>query len=135
MGRPLNKKFFGANSKLNIKVHFNNGTAKVAGYIVKQTGSKKFRCKDVNGNTAVCRLVDKAQASLAVGEMCIAVKLDGGSTGHITKISAHKITVNGVSLPWNFSASTTDGAVQVEEAGTSTTVISTASGATSFVGA
>lgn len=135
MGRPLNKKLFGANALPNIKVHFNDGTSGVVGFIVKQTGSKKFVCQSAASVKATCHLVDKAQANLLVGEMSMTVKLDNGTTGHITKISAHKVTVNGVSYPWSFSASTTDGDAQVEEAGTSTTVISTASGATSIQGA
>jgi hypothetical protein len=135
MGRPINKKYFGANALPNIKVHFHNGTNPVQGYVVKQKGAKKFQCEDVNGNKAICVLVDKAQSSLSAGEMSIAVKLDSGAIGYVTKISAHKITVNDASYPWNFSTSTSDGAAQVEEAGTSTTTISTATGATSFPGA
>ena len=118
MGRPINKKYFGANGNDNLKVQFNNGTSSVPGYIVKQRGSKTFMCKSAAGVTAICTLVAKAAADLQQGEMSITVKLDNGSTGQVTKITAHKITVNGVSMPWNFSTSTTDGAVQVEEAGT-----------------
>jgi hypothetical protein len=33
---------------------------------------------------------------------------------HVTKISAHRATVNGQSIPWNFSSNSSDGAVQVE---------------------
>ena len=50
MGRPLSKQqLFDANSNNNIKVQFHNGTASVRGYIVEQTGSKRFKCKDENG--------------------------------------------------------------------------------------
>ena len=135
MGRPLNKKFFGANALPNIKVHFNNGTSGVVGFIVKQKGAKRFLCQSAAGVKAICKLVDKAQSSLLPGEMSMTVKLDSGVTGRITKISAHRVTVGGASYPWSFSTSTTDGKAQVEEAGTSTTVISTASGATSIAGA
>jgi hypothetical protein len=135
MGRPLNKKLFGANALPNIKVHFNNGTSGVVGFIVKQKGSKKFLCQSAAGIQATCRLVNKAQASLLPGEMSMTVKLDSGVTGRVTKISAHRLTVNGASYPWSFSASTSDSKAQVEEAGTSTTVISTATGATSIAGA
>lgn len=65
-------------------------------------------------------LVAKAAADLLPNEMSITVKLDNGSTGQVTKITSHKITVNGVAIPWNFSASTTDNAAQIEEAGTDT---------------
>ena len=118
MGRPLNKRLFGANSSNNIKVQFHNGTASVRGYIVKQTGSKRFVCKDEDGNTATCYIVDKDSAALAAGEMTITVKYDNGDIDQITKIAAHIVTVKNHQEPWNFSTSTTDGAVQFEEAGT-----------------
>jgi hypothetical protein len=125
MGRPLSKQqLFGANSNNNIKVQFHNGTSSVRGYLVEQTGSKRFKCKDENGVEAVCYLVDKASADLAVGEMSISFVYDDGTVQQCTKISRHRATFNynGLvqSMPWNFSTSTTDGAWQVEEAGTST---------------
>ena len=123
MGRPLSKQqLFGANTSNNIKVQFHNGTASVPGYIVEQTGSKRFICKDANGNTATCYLVDKASASLAAGEMTITLKYDDTTVQQVTKITRHRATVNYngsvQSMPWNFSTSTSDGAWQVEEAGT-----------------
>jgi len=122
MGRPLNKRYFGADANNNLRVQFNNGTDSVAGSIVKQTGSKRFVCVDANGNTATCKLVSVANASLAVGEMSITVTNDAGTDLFVRKISAHRITAsNGISYPWNFSSSTSDGAVQVEEAGSDDT--------------
>lgn len=123
MGRPLSKQqLFGANANNNIKVQFNNGSGSVKGYIVEQTGSKRFKCKDANGNTAVCYLVDKASADLQPGEMSITFKYDDGTIQQATKIARHRITVvyNSVrqSFPWTFDTSTTDGKWQVEEAGT-----------------
>ena len=123
MGRPLNKRNFGADSGNDIKVQFHNGTSSVNGYIVKQTGSKKFKVRAYGVGTTIytCRLVDKASAALAAGEMTISVTTDAGAVEQVTKITARKVTVNGVSIAWNFSASTTDGAVEMEEAGTGTT--------------
>ncbi len=123
MGRPLSKQqFFGANSLNNIKVQFHNGTSSVKGYIVEQTGSKRFKCKDANGVTAICYLKDKASADLQSGEMSISFKYDDGTIQQATKISRHRATFlyNSVvrSYPWNFSTSTTDGEWQIEEAGT-----------------
>ena len=118
MGRPLNKRFFGADANNNIKVQFHNGVASVPGYLVKQKGSKKFMCKDAAGNTALCALVENTAAGdLAAGQMSITVKLDDGTVTQVSKISARRVTVLGVSYPWNFSTSTVDGAAQVEEAG------------------
>lgn len=129
MGRPLSKQqLFDANANNNIKVQFHNGTSSVKGYIVEQTGSKRFKCKDANGTTAVCYLVDKASADLAAGEMSISFVYDDGTVQQCTKISRHKATFNydGTvqSMPWNFSTSTTDGAWQVEEAGTDSALTS-----------
>jgi hypothetical protein len=127
MGRPLSKQqLFDANSKNNIKVQFHNGTSSVKGYIVEQTGSKRFKCKDANGNTAVCYLVDKASAALSAGEMTITFKYDDGTIQQAKKISRHRISVVYDSIlrsfPWNFSTSTTDGYWQVEEAGTNSSL-------------
>lgn len=119
MGRPINKRFFGANSDNNIRVRFHNGTGSVDGSIVKQKGSKKFLCVDANGVEATCTLASVADGSLAAGQMSIKVKNDAGSVVYVTKISGHKVTASdGATYPWNFSTSTSDAAVQVEEAGT-----------------
>jgi hypothetical protein len=117
MGRPLNKRYFGANANDNLKVQFYNGSASVPGFIVRQLGSKKFECQDADGNTAICLLVAKESADIASGEMTITVKNDAGTAGQITKIAAHKVTFNNTSIPWSFSTSTSDGRVQFEEAG------------------
>jgi len=119
MGRPLNKRNFGANASNNLRVRFHNGTASVDGAIVSQRGSKRFKCVDDAGVEAVCRLVSKADNALAAGEMTIKVADDAGTVLYVTKISARKVTASdGNTYPWNFSTSTTDSAVQVEEAGT-----------------
>jgi hypothetical protein len=122
MGRPLSKQqFFGANEKHNIKVQFFNGTASVPGFIVKQTGSKRFVCQDADGIRRTCYLVDKASADLAFREMTITLKYDEGTVVHATKIARHRFSsVDGktFSAPWNFSTSTTDSVWQIEEAGT-----------------
>ena len=125
MGRPLNKRFFGEPTAggTQIKVQFHNGTGSVNGWIVKQLGSKKFRCTD---GTAVkdCFLVDKSAAdgntpaAVTAGEMTITVKDDAGALKQVTKIAGRKVTIDtGETIAWNFSAATDDGAVEMEEAG------------------
>lgn len=122
MGRPLNKRYFGTTVSNNLRVQFNNGTSSVAGAIVKQKGSKRFVCVDATGAQATCKLTSIDNANLAVGQMSITVTNDAGSDLFVRKISAHRITASdGVSYPWNFSSSTSDGAVQVEEAGSNST--------------
>ena len=121
MGRPLNKRYFGTPTAggNEIKVRFRaTGQAEVNGWILKQLGSKKFRC--TNGTyTEDCTLVDKAQGTLAATDMTITVKDDGGTARQVTKIAGRKVTLDtGVSIAWNFSDATDDNAVEMEEAGT-----------------
>lgn len=119
MGRPLNKRLFGtpAAGTDTIKVQFHNGTSSVKGYVVKQKGARWFQCKDADGNVALCKLVDKASADLAAGEMTITVKYDNLDVDQVTKISGRNVTVKGHQEHWTFNTSTTDGYVQIEEAG------------------
>jgi hypothetical protein len=121
MGRPLSRQqLFGANDNNNIKVQFHNGTESVKGYILKQTGSKRFKCEDVDGNIAVCYLKAKASADLEAGEMSITILDDNEDSYQITKITRHRVSYNGISKPWTFNVDLTDGYVQMEEAGTDT---------------
>ena len=119
MGRPLNKRFFGTPTDAGneIKVQFHNGAASVNGWIVKQLGSKKFRCTD-GTTTKVCTLVDELTGAIAAGEMTITVKDDAGAAKQVIKIAGRKVTLNsGESIAWNMSESAADGAVEMEEAG------------------
>jgi len=95
MGRPLNKRFFGAPTAAGneIKVQFHNGTESVNGYIVKQLGSKKFRCTD-GVIEKDCFLVDKAAAVIAAGQMSIVVKDAAEAIKQVTKISGRKVTLD-----------------------------------------
>ena len=66
-----------------------------------------------------CYLVDKAQGTLAVGDMTITVKDDGGTARQVTKISGRMVTLDsGDKIAWNFTDATDDNAVEMEEAGT-----------------
>ena len=125
MGRPLNKRFFGEPTEggKEIKVQFYNGTASVNGWIVKQLGSKKFRCTD---GTAIkdCFLVDKSAAdgdtpaAETAGEMTITVSDNDGALKQVTKISGKKVTIDtGETVAWNMTAAIEDVAVEMEEAG------------------
>jgi len=120
MGRPLNKRFFGAPTANGneIKCAFHNGTASVNGYIVKQLGSKKFRCTDGVATTD-CFLTNAAAAALTAGQMSIVVKDDAEAVKQVTKITGRKMTLEntGTTVAWNFSAAADDGAVEIEEAG------------------
>lgn len=119
MGRPLNKRYFGAPTAggNEIKVQFNDGSGSLPGYIVNQKGSKRFNCSNAGGTkTALCTLVDKASADILEGEMTITVD-DGGVARQVTKISGRKVTMdNGSVTTWDFTG--TGDTVAVEEAGT-----------------
>jgi len=121
MGRPLHKKYFGTPTAGGdeIKVQFYNGAASVNGWIIKQLGSKKFRCTD-GTEVKDCFLVDKLTGAIAAGEMTITVKDDAGVARQVTKIAGRKVTLDtGVSIAWGFAAyGAVADAVEMEEAGT-----------------
>ena len=124
MGRPLNKRYFGPPTAggEEIKVQFYNGTGSVNGWIVKQLGSKKFRCTDGTA-TADCFLVDKVAGDVAADEMTITVLDDGGTARQVVKIAGRRVTLDtGATIPWNFSDATDDDAVEMEEAGVDATI-------------
>jgi hypothetical protein len=140
MGRPLNKRLFGTPTAggNEIKVNFHNGTAVKEGYIVKQKGSKKFVCEEIEtaGEFTCTLTTGKLPAALAAGEMSISFKMDDAETYTVSKIAGRKVTLSapsatgtnlydGKSVPWNFSTSVADGAAQVEEAGDDNTLIGT----------
>jgi hypothetical protein len=61
MGRPVNKRYFGDPA---------DGTNIT--FIVNQKGTNKFTVEEnTGGETAICRLVNKATASIAAGEMVL----------------------------------------------------------------
>lgn len=144
MGRPLNKRLFGANSSNNIKIQFNNGLNSVPGYIVKQKSNLQFLVSDKDGNRAVCKLVNTSSANLQVGQMSITVKYDNNDVQQVVKIAKNLITVAKDELGgsstgyrqqgWTFATNTTDQKWQIEEAGTTTTTISTVTNATNYEG-
>ena len=121
MGRPINKRFFGTPTAggSEIKVRFRaTGETEANGWIVKQLGSKKFRCTD-GTNTMDCTLADKAQGTLVAGEMTITVKDDGGTARQVTKIAGRQVTLDtGDKIAWGFADAVDDAKVEMEEAGT-----------------
>lgn len=115
MGRPLNKRYFGSGVGNQLKVRAKIGTnVEGDGIIVSQRGSKKYKVV-VNGDIGDCYLVDKADNTLAADEMTVTVQTDAGELKRATKIYSRVAIVDGVKVPWNFSTSTTDSAVQAPE--------------------
>jgi hypothetical protein len=87
MGRPVNKRAFGPflGTDTGMIVSARPAGAAAAGYIERQRGTKKFLVTTPNG-TGVCTLVDKAQESLALGEMSLV-----GIVGVDTEVRLAKI--------------------------------------------
>ena len=84
MGRPVNKRYFGAladgtNFTVNCQVGANAETDE--GVILSQRSVNKFNVDDdktLGGNTGVCTLVDKAAGGLGADEMSIQGTISGG---------------------------------------------------------
>ena len=108
MGRPLNKRYFGSlatadqraagsETQENIRAEANLNTTGVVddAFIVAQKGSNKFilrnKAGDANSQT-VCRLVNKATGSLALGEMVLFGSDGTGNRITLKKITARKAT-------------------------------------------
>ena len=122
MGRPLNKRNFGAptSGQSQFKIQFNDGSGSMAGYIIKQRGSKRFECSNPGGTkTKICSLVDKDSADLLEGEMSMTCQ-DGTDTRQITKISSRKVTLDtNEYAPWLLVDNGVAGYVIIEDAGES----------------
>ena len=104
MGRPLNKRYFGATENgdgdlsnegtLTVSVKVGANTASELGVILSQRSETKFKVSDdaqgdIDGaNTGVCTLVNKATGSLAANEMSLQGFVDGtdGNAVYIRKV-------------------------------------------------
>ena len=101
MGRPLNKRYFGASANdlvgddkaaegvLTVSVKVGTNTASALGIILSQRSETKFKVDDAadgTGNEGVCTLVDKATGSLGDDEMSLQGFVDGESAVYIRKV-------------------------------------------------
>ena len=144
MGRPLNKRLFGASgvgptaSGTEIKVNFHNGTAVKEGYIVKQKGSKRFVCEEIGtAGEFTCTLkTGVLPAALSAGEMCISVQGSDSETYGVSKIAGKKITLaapsatgsnalDGTAVSYVLTGSASAGVARMEEAGDDNTLSGT----------
>ena len=115
MGRPVNKRYFGAGSGSQIKVRFKTGGTEYNGYVVKQTGSKRYKVSD-GTRTITGYLVNKSNGGLANGDIVINVLNDAGQFVQVTKLyNRVAITEDNVKIKWNFTASESDSAVQMQD--------------------
>lgn len=144
MGRPINKRLFGASGvgptagSTEIKVNFHNGTAVKEGYIVKQLGSKKFRVEEI-GTAGLFDCTLKTgilPAALTATQMSITVLGADSETYGVSKITGRKITLaqpsatgsnalDGEAVQWKLTGSAAAGIVRMEEAGDDNTLLGT----------
>jgi hypothetical protein len=121
MGRPLNKRNLGdtGDAGAQISVTADVGAGAGAGFIVKQTGSKRFLCS-VGGTEAVCSL---GAGAPAVNEVRINVTDSAAGTYDVTKISGRTCTVKpqtgtafneGDKVAWNRSAAVLNESVVID---------------------
>ncbi len=124
MGRPVNKRYFGTSGS-NIKVRFKTGGTEYNGYVVKQTGSKRFKVTDGSGHTITGYLVNKSNGALDNGDVVINVLTDAGAYEQVIKIfNRTVITETGTRRGWTFTASESDSLAQMtEEAGPTITFL------------
>ena len=123
MGRPLNKRNLGdtgdTGSQISVSADV-DGVAGVAGYIVRQRGSKRFEVTTAAG-TAVCSLV--ASATTGQGTMSINVTDSALGTYYVSKISGKTCTVEpntgtqfsaGDKVAWNRDAAVLNESVVID---------------------
>jgi len=105
MGRPLNKKFFGAGSGDHFVVLAKVGEDDVAtAEIIEQTGTKRFVVETENA-TGVCVLVDKDSDDLAAGEMLIQATNADDETQNVKVIKGRTaVLADGTIHAWSFDA-------------------------------
>ena len=95
MGRPINKRYFGAtgvDAQPTIPCRYYNGSASVEGYIVSQRGTNKFTVTTNGTDTYVCRLVNEI-APNADAEMSL-VGLEGDANAVLIKKMFNRTAVD-----------------------------------------
>ena len=113
MGRPIKKINFGspvgAAKGIVVSAFVPTGSSAVAGYIVKEVGSKSYRVTTSQG-TGKCRLVEAASAP---GEMTI-VGFDGNDTIRIRKLTQHNaIDFTGKRYTWQLVNDSTEDYIEL----------------------
>lgn len=108
---PVDSNFFGPNG---ISVIFNNGTAVVYGYILKQTATTTYRVTDGTVTVFAKLATSLSQVSaLPAGYMTILI---GGN--HVSRLYSKTCdTLEGVTVKWSLGTAT-DGSTAIETAST-----------------
>jgi len=112
MGRPVNKRNFGDQAdgtNITVRAYVDGGIDEKA-YIVDQRGTNKFTVSNNAGTaTAVCRLVNKATASIAAGEMVIEAMDTGGGRKVVQKLfNRTAVDFDNTRYTWELEDDSTD---------------------------
>lgn len=109
---PLNNKNFGSDAG-KMAVKFFDGNATVTGYVVKQTGTKRFVCAANTANSFVATLAESpaVAAALTAGFCTIEATPFGANTvEHVCAIQANLITTaEGNQYTWTLGNAVVDG--------------------------
>lgn len=100
MGRPINPRYFGLGEG-KISVMFHNGTDVVAGYVVKQLGTRTFLVSD-GTNQKTCVLArTTGEATALTGNLCTIEIETSGGTKYVDRLYMTKaVTTEGISFNW-----------------------------------
>ena len=114
MGRPINKRFFGAtgdDSQPTIPVRYHNGSSSVEGYIVNQKGTNKFTVTTNGTDTFIWRLVNE-MAPNAAGEMSL-VGLTGSAVILKKMFNRTAVDWNGNRYSWTVEDDSTESLIRL----------------------
>jgi hypothetical protein len=120
MGRPINKRWFGATGTgtgtglltgNNLPIRFRTGGNTIEGYIVRQRSSRRFLCSnDAGSTTAICKLVQGTNSDpVNNGEVTLVGLVNGSNPVTLQKLTNRVATdFNGVRYKWTLSDDSTE---------------------------
>ncbi len=119
MGRPVNKRWFGATGTgtgaglftgNNLPIRFKLGGTVYEGYITKQTGSRRYKVSTDDGTTATGSVyLTNATTPASNGDAALVGIVTGGGAVTIRKLTNRVATgYNGVRYTWNLSDDSTE---------------------------
>ena len=118
MGRPVNKRWFGATGSgtgtglftgNNLPIRFKLGGVVYEGYILKQVGSSRYKVSTDDGTTAVGRAVLKNAVTPASNGDAALVGLYNGQAVPIRRLYQHRAKdFNGRYFKWTLSDDSTE---------------------------
>lgn len=120
MGRPINKRWFGATGTgtgtgkftgNNLPIRFRTGGSTIEGFISKQKSARRFLCSnDAGSTTAVCKLVEGTNSDpVNNGEATLVGLVNGSSPVTLQKLTNRVATdFNGNRYSWTLQDDSTE---------------------------